>query len=394
MEGCDGTAEGAPGELTLRRYLRFAEGGAGVVWVEATAIRPEARANPRQLWLHNGTVDAFAALAMAIRVACLHTNGYAPLLILQLTHSGRYSKPQGKPAPLIAYNNPLFESTPISEDCILSDDQLKSLEEDFGTAAKLAEQAGFDGVDIKACHRYLLSELLSAYERPGAYGGSFANRTRLYRNAITAAKASVSGDFIVTSRLNAYDGFPYPYGFGVTADSADDAYGIPVPDYTEAIRLAQELHTEYQMPLLNITIGNPYVNPNVNRPADTPQNRAIEPPQVGVERIIHAAAVIQESVPELPICASGFSYLRGEAVNAAAAFIGAGKAAFAGFGRMAFAYPDFYKDALAGELNPSKLCLACGKCSQLMRAGTVAGCPVRDSEIYMPYYKEHVLHRT
>ena len=49
MEGCDGNADGAPSPLTLRRYLRFAAGGAGLLWVEATAVVPEGRANPRQL---------------------------------------------------------------------------------------------------------------------------------------------------------------------------------------------------------------------------------------------------------------------------------------------------------------------------------------------------------
>ena len=48
MEGCDGDSQGRPGKLTLRRYERFAAGGAGLIWAEATAVVPEGRANPRQ----------------------------------------------------------------------------------------------------------------------------------------------------------------------------------------------------------------------------------------------------------------------------------------------------------------------------------------------------------
>ncbi|MBQ6706430.1 MAG: flavin oxidoreductase/NADH oxidase, partial [Clostridia bacterium] len=59
MEGCDGTPDGRPGELTRRRYRRFAEGGAGLSWFEATAVLPEGRANPRQLYITEQNLDAF-----------------------------------------------------------------------------------------------------------------------------------------------------------------------------------------------------------------------------------------------------------------------------------------------------------------------------------------------
>ena len=60
----------------------------------------------------------------------------------------------------------------------------------------------------------------------------------------------------------------------------------------------------------------------------------------------------------------------------------------AGFGRMAFAYPSFAKDMLSGKgLDPKQCCVACGKCSQLMRLGSMAGCVVRDS-VYTALYRE------
>ena len=62
---------------------------------------------------------------------------------------------------------------------------------------------------------FFLAELLSAYNRPGAYGGSLENRTRLLRNGIKAAKVYEDEQFLVTARIGIYDGFAYPYGFGV-----------------------------------------------------------------------------------------------------------------------------------------------------------------------------------
>ena len=100
---------------------------------------------------------------------------------------------------MIAYRHPELEQYRAADDsCIVTDDYLKALEEKFGEAALLAKEAGFDAVDIKSCHGYLPAELSSAYTRPGEYGGSFENRTRLLRNGILAAKAYENSSFMVT----------------------------------------------------------------------------------------------------------------------------------------------------------------------------------------------------
>ena len=167
----------------------------------------------------------------------MKANGFAPYLIMQANHSGRYSNPGNKPAPMIAYRHPELEQYRAADDsCIVTDDYLKALEEKFGEAALLAKEAGFDAVDIKSCHGYLLAELSSAYTRPGEYGGSFENRTRLLRNGILSAKAYENSSFMVTCRLGIYDGYAYPYGFGVSPES-----GL-TPDLTELIRFVRELH--------------------------------------------------------------------------------------------------------------------------------------------------------
>ncbi len=382
MEGCDGTADGVPDVLTKRRYDRFAKGGSGLIWFEATACCEEGRANPRQLWLRRDNVDAFKRILEDIRETAIRENGYAPVIIMQSTHSGRYSKPFGVPRPLIAYNNPLFEKdAPIGKESILSDDAIDAVSEKLVESARLAEMAGFDGVDIKSCHRYLGSELLSAYTREGKYGGSFENRTRFLLESIRGAMEVTGKDFIVTSRLNVYDGFPYPYGFGVS-----EGEGLAfAPE--EPVRLLIALR-DAGVRLLNITMGNPYVNPHVNRPFAAGGYAPPEHPLVGVGRILSGMMQLKAAVPEIALISSGLSFLGTAAPHVAAGCIEKGGFDFAGFGRMIFAYPDFAKDILSlGTLEKNKICIACSKCTEIMRCGSTPGCVVRD-RLYTDLYKE------
>jgi len=387
MEGCDGTPAGLPDELTMRRYLRFARGGAGVIWFEATAVVNEGRANPRQLYIDEKNYMEYAPVVAQIKEACLKENGYEPLIFIQLTHSGRYSKPEGVPAPLIAYNNPIFEGdNPIDSSRIVSDEYLDMVKEKLIAAAALAEKAGFDGCDIKCCHRYLLCELLSAYNREGRYGGSWENRTRMVREGIRGAMQVTSSDFIVSSRMNIYDGFPYPYGFSVT-----EGNGIE-PDYSEAIQLAKEI-SGYGVKLLNFTMGNPYFNPHVNRPYATGTYEPPEHPMFGVWRMLDGIAQVAKEIPDTKVISSGLSFLGAASPNVMAATIGEGWFDFAGYGRETLAYPNCAKEIIEnGALDPKKLCLTCGKCTEIMRTkGGTPGCPIRDGEVYMPIYKKQVL---
>ncbi len=384
MEGCDGTADGCPDLLTKRRYDRFARGGAGIIWFEATAVMPEARANPRQLYINSSNLDAFKRQVEDIKSTAFKSNGFEPLIFMQATHSGRYSKPNGLPAPLIAYNNPVFEKdSPISADRIVTDDYLDRVGEALVNGALLAEKAGFDGVDIKCCHRYLNSELLSAYNREGRYGGSLENRTRLLRESVLGAMQSCSKDFTVSTRLNVYDGFPFPYGFGVKSDGSLDF------DPTEPQWLIEQLYN-YGMRIINVTMGNPYFNPHVNRPFALGGYTAEEHPLEGVKRVLEGTAKLKALIPDMAVISSALSYLGVAAPNVAAAYIKDNKFDFAGFGRTIFAYPDFARDITEkGELDKSKICICCSKCTEIMRKpGGTPGCVIRDSEVYAPIYKE------
>ena len=286
---------------------------------------------------------------------------------------------------MIAYRHPEYEKLRAADDsCIVSDEYLKGLEEKFGEAAFLAKQAGFDAVDVKACHGYLLAELLSAYERPGLYGGDFENRTRLLRNGIASAKAHEDSGFLVTSRISIYDGYAYPYGFGVREGNGAE------PDMEEPIRLMRILHEKYGMPMVNLTMGNPYVNTHVTRPFDGGKYIPQEHPLYGVARMIRGIGEVKRAIPDMFISASGPSYLRQYSDLYAAGAIEEGLCDNMLFGRMAFANPAFPKQIMeTGRMDAQKTCVACGKCGDLIRAGKPAGCVVRDTDVYLKYYREY-----
>src|SRR5687768_1334775 len=183
MEGWDGTPEGEPSDLTRRRWRNFGAGGAKLIWGgEAVAVRHDGRANPNQLLLNAKTQKPIAALRdelIAAHRERFGANADADLFIgLQLTHSGRWSRPNvyDKAEPLAAVAHPVLDRRVPSGVRVFSDAELDALVDDFVGAARLARDAGYQFVDIKACHGYLGHELLGARERDGRYGGPIANR--------------------------------------------------------------------------------------------------------------------------------------------------------------------------------------------------------------------------
>lgn len=386
MEGFDAINGGEPGELTFRRYLRYAKGGAGLIWFEAVAILPEGCTNPRQLVINEQTVDGLARLVDATKQAAWEQYQQEPYCVIQLTHSGRFSKPTGGRRPIIAVHDPLFDQV-VGNDGdypVLTDAELERIRDLYGEAARLASRAGFDGVDLKACHRYLVSELLAAKQRSGKYGGDYEHRTRLLKEIVQLVKGAVP-DLGIAVRLNGTDLVATDNTWGVAA-------GQPLqPDLSEPVRLAREL-AALGVSLLNVTAGTPYYNPHVNRPYDQPVKngyQAPEHPLVGVARMFAVATTIQEAVPKVPVVGTGYSWLRQFGGEAAAYNVSQGRHQLAGFGRQAFAYPDFARDLLNGDgLRLEKSCTTCSKCSQLMQFGVTTGCVVRDAKVYAPIFQK------
>ena len=374
MEGCDCNEDGSPSELTIAKYITAAKSGAGLIWFEANAVCPEGRTNPRQMMLTESNLPAFQELLSNLRQIAMEECGISPVFILQLTHSGRQSI-----VPMIAYRHPIYEERrPVSNENIVSDEYLDTLAEKYANSAKLAVKAGFDGVDVKSCHGYLFQELLSAYTRAGRYGGSFENRTKLYLDCINAVKNVIPKEMLLTSRLSVSDMVPYPYGFGTTSNNELD---LTEPD------LLMEKLIEAGIQILNVTVGNPYYNPHVNRPYRKGGYTAPEAPAVGLARFETIEKHLKESFPSLVIVGSGLSYYREDLMGQAERQITEGVCDLVGFGRMWLAYPQFYRNYTDECFDFKKCCLSCSKCTELMRGKRVSGCAVFN-EYYRNLYKE------
>ncbi len=387
MEGCDSQEDGSPSELVLRRYKRLSGGGAGLLWLEACAVTNEGRANELQMYLHRGNLIKFAELNDLISREAQSRHGHRPVTILQLTHSGRYSRPVGHtPAPLVPQHDPLLDPrVGLSPEApVVTDDYLDELQEKYVACALLAQEAGFDGVDIKACHRYLVSELLASHTRPGKYGGSFENRTRFLLNVIDKVRKAVGRDFIIACRFNVFDAHPYPYGFGV---DKEDCWHY---DLKEPLRLVAEL-VKHGVQLLSNSAGNPYFRfPQVTRPFDLPALGGEIPdehPLESVARLFLLSEQVQKAAGSVPVVGNGYTWLRQFFPYAGAANLQAGRISLVGMGREAFAYPDAPEDVFTkGVLDPGKVCIACSKCTQIMRDHGRTGCVVRDRDVYLPLY--------
>ena len=384
MEGADSLEDGSPSDYTIRRYVNEAIGGSALIWFEAISIVPEGRSSKTQLLLTEENVESYKRMNEKIKEAGRKANGFEPYLIMQANHSGRYSNPDNRPAPMIAYRHPQLEQYRAADDsCIVTDDYLKSLEESFGKAALLAKKAGFDAVDIKSCHGYLLAELLSAYDRPGQYGGNYENRTRLLKNGIKAAKVWEDENFQVTCRLGIYDGYEYPWGFGVSEGS-----GLK-PDLKEPIRLVKELYGNCGIQMMNLTMGNPYATTHVTRPFDMGKYEPEEHPFTGIGRMIAGIGEVKKAVPEMVIFGSAPTYLRQFADLYTAGAVEEGFCDGMLFGRMAFADPHYANEIIKnGRIDPKRVCMTCGKCGDLIRAHKPTGCVIRDPKTFMPFYKE------
>jgi 2,4-dienoyl-CoA reductase (NADPH2) len=395
MEGFDADLDGRPTDLTYRRYLRYAEGGTGLIWFEATAITKESRSNSHQLLLSEGNVDRFRDLVNKTREQCnttLQKLGFKKecMLVLQLNHSGRYSTKEGEKCPIRAFEfKELDDALNVNQNVgkIITDAELNNLEEIWIKRVLLAKEAGFDAVDIKACHGYLISELLASRTRfNSVYGGEpLENRSRFLINIFSKLKKKLhsSDNFTLTTRFGVYDGNPYPLGFGVNSNLNAE---MPIPDIHEPLEVIRKLY-KLGLRLINISAGNPHFMPQITRPFDIPINGGSKPtehPLLGVKRLIDLCYQIKRNMPkDLVIIGSGYSYLREFAGYLAAGVIKENYADLCGFGRMAIANPNFPAQIFKnGIIDKSKSCIACSKCSQLMKEGRNTGCAIRD-----PFYK-------
>ena len=390
MEGVDGDpTTGAPTELTFRRYKRFAEGGSGLIWAEAISVVPEGCSNAKQMRITPENLDVYKRLVAETKEAARAAFGHEIQLVVQLTHSGRFSRPGGVVTPLKAQHNPYLDPIlGMTEIEPVSDAYLDRLQEDYVVSAKLAAEAGFDGVDMKAVHGYLIAELLGARTRAGKYGGSFENRTRFLRETAQRMLDELPATTFVTTRTTVLEPCPYPYGWGVAPVEGDSW----AADLAEPQRL-MKICADMGMPLFNVSVGFPRFQPHLNRPHNNSLVGQANPPEyplAGVVRFQQTVRDMQQSVPDCPVPTAGLSWLQHLLPQAAAGMVEAGWCTLVGLGRAAFAYPDLVKDILeTGAMDPAKCCTTCSMCSQIMKDGVgCGGCVIRDRDIYGPELKK------
>ncbi len=402
MEGWDGTEDGRPSDLTRRRWRNFGLSGAKLIWGgEAVAVRHDGRANPNQLVINDATAADIAGLRDDLLAAHREQFGRTDDLLvgLQLTHSGRFARPNDKRRlePRIAYRHPYLDGRfgVQGDAALLSDDEIARLVEDFVRAARLAQAAGFAFVDVKHCHGYLGHEFLSAVDRPGRYGGSLTNRTRFLRDVVAGIRAEVPG-LEIGVRVSVFDFLPfepgpdgigvpvatpaaYPYAFG----GDGSGLGISLDEPSAFFDLLEGLGID----LVCTTAGSPYYNPHVQRPAAFPPSDGYQPPEdplAGVARQIAATARLKERHPRLTVVGSAYSYLQEWLPNVGQRVVRDGGADFIGLGRMMLSYPDLPADVLAGRpLARKRLCRTFSDCTTAPRNGLVSGCYPLD-----PFYKE------
>lgn len=404
MEGWDGEPDGRPSELTRRRWLNFARSGAKLLWgCEAVAVLPEARANPNQLLINEATTPALATLREEMVRAHRERFGTTDdfLIGLQLTHSGRFARPQDKKRlePVIAYHHPLLDSKfpACAAREPVSDFEIGRIVETYATAARLARDAGFDFVDLKHCHGYLGHEFLSAHTRPGKYGGVFENRTRFLRELIAAVREAAPG-LVIGVRLSAYDSIPYsndpatseavpaqppalPYAWGFGVNMEDPRQ----PDLSEAKQLLEMLRS-LDVRLVNISAGSPYYSPHIQRPALFPPCDGYLPPEdplAGAARLLRAAKELKAAVPDLFVVSTGWTYFQEFLPHFAQAAVRTGWTDSVGLGRLMLAYPDFPSDVLKkGAVNHKRLCRTFSECTNGPRNEMISGCYPLD-----PFYR-------
>ncbi len=416
MEGWDGTKDGRPTADTLRRWYHFGLSGAAMIWGgEAYAVCPEGRANPNQLHQgsHEDPVASLKELLGELRRGQKDA-GIDPsqaLVGLQLTHSGRWSRPTTDgPAPRIAFHHPfldervgLTDSSHSSRDgdgigkappallsddgdpgqahpTLLSDDELAALPALYAQAARNAEAAGFEFVDVKCCHGYLLHEMLSARTRPGKYGGSLENRTRLFREIVAAVREACP-DLPIGVRISLVDDIDG--GFGVSATAPKDGTTMDRFDPEEPLAFLQLLQ-DLGIELINQTLGSPYYCPYVQRPAAFPPSdgKPVDrDPLYAVAEHLQLVRQCKAAFPGLKFVGTGYTYLQDFLPHVAEYEVDEGHVDFVGIGRMVLSYPQMPADQIAGRpMQRKKICRTFSDCTTGPRNGMRSGCYPLDPE--------------
>ena len=366
MECNDADSSGDPSDLSINRYRRFAEGGAGIIFSESLTLTTESRARKSQMAITEKNAEGLSRLIKAMREV-----NQDSLILFQLNQSGQLSE---------AAFSKVISVYPTGDPDIhvLTEKEIEEIGDNFVKAAIIAKQVGADGIDFKHCHGYVCTEMIQpANTRNDRYGGSFENRTRFFRETAHKMKSALDDDsFLLGVRFNFYDGTSG--GFGSAGPEE------VVEDFTEPLAFAKMME-ETGMHYINVSAG--VAGSEITQPSK-------KYPE-GVYRLFGWAQAVKKAVG-IPVIGSGYTYLRDgknklpEPNQEKKSFlywaeknIRDGNVDLVGVGRQSLADPLFTKKIIAGDSKTINYCTICDRCLELMFAQKVVGCAVHDK-----YYRD------
>jgi len=191
--------DGLVTEDFVKHYELRAAHGAGLIVVEATCVAKEGRLSPTQLGLWcDEQIEGHRKIAEA-------AHKYGALIIPQIHYGGLGTHPDCGPltSPSKVHWNDGFHNAEAVE---LTRDDIKRIVGEFITAAVRARKAGYDGVQLHACHAYLINDFASnVNKRTDEYGGSTENIARFGCEIIAGIRKACGEDFIISARISGAD---------------------------------------------------------------------------------------------------------------------------------------------------------------------------------------------
>lgn len=336
MEINSAASGGAVCDSVIKRYQELARGDWGIVFLEATSITDRHLARQNGLVLNAANLDGFKRLVEAFKVLNERT-----LLLIQLTHSGRQSGD---------FSRKVKAYTDQQEDVpILTANELSEIQERFAGAIRLAKEAGFDGVDVKACHGYLGGELLRPRNnRADQWGGSAENRSRFIAQLIRTAVEECPS-FVVGSRVSLFEGIRGGCGTATEHDVIED-----LSDMIEILIHFLDAGADY----LNISSGIPVKTPQLTRPLR----------KGDFYRYSHFRYTkrIKEAFPQAVVIGSAYTTGNDSCLAYAHENVAKGYTDLVGFGRQNLADPLFPVKSRRGA-EGINYCTLCGRCSDQLK---------------------------
>jgi len=319
IASCLVTFEGEITDHSIDYYAARARGGAALIILENTKVHPSGNAPSIPALYDDRYIPRLRDLASAV-----HAEGAK--IFVQLAHLGRQMSSAITGSPLLAPSpipSPMYREMPRE----MTKEDIEEIVEAFGTAAKRAQEAGCDGVEIHGAHGYLICSFMSprSNKRTDEYGGSLSGRLKFPLDIIDRVRAKCGKDF--------------PVCFRVSCDEMAD--GGLTPD---EMVIVCHLMASGGVDALSITRGAGdyrWMVPPFGHPI------ALNAEFAGrVKRVVDVPVIVAGRIHD-PLVAENI--------------LEEGKADLIAMGRALIADPDLPKKAQAGQLEDIIPCIACNQ---------------------------------